>query len=166
MSVLHTDRIACGLLSVRARVSHKEQKSHKTCDLCHIHLEIILKYWLYLELEGGTIFYPKLLSEFTQVIAQVAQFWKMPISTFLHHTNSYILNVPQHCRWSNFELGPPVAIFYALHTVFIHVNDPPPINNYPSSPIGLLVNSPSFGLMGYWLRGHEGERNNCLVKSN
>ena len=22
------------------------------------------------------------------------------------------------------------------------------------------------GLMGYWLRGHEGERNNCLVKSN
>ena len=22
------------------------------------------------------------------------------------------------------------------------------------------------GLMGYWLRGHEGESNNCLVKSN
>ena len=22
------------------------------------------------------------------------------------------------------------------------------------------------GRMGYWLRGHEGERSNCLVKSN
>ena len=35
------------------------------------------------------------------------------------------------------------------------------INNYSSSPNGLSVNS---GLMGYWLRGHEGKRNNCLSK--
>ena len=33
-------------------------------------------------------------------------------------------------------------------------------DNYSSSPNGLLV----FGLMGYWLRGHEGERNNCFSK--
>ena len=30
-------------------------------------------------------------------------------------------------------------------------------NNYSSSPNG-------FGLMGYWLRGHEGERNICFSK--
>ena len=37
-------------------------------------------------------------------------------------------------------------------------------NNYSSSPNVLWDNS---GLMGYWLRGHEGERNNIvLVKSN
>ena len=34
-------------------------------------------------------------------------------------------------------------------------------NNYSSTPNRLWVNS---GLMGYWLRGHEGERNNCFSK--
>ena len=34
-------------------------------------------------------------------------------------------------------------------------------NYYSSSPNGLWVNS---GRMGYWLRGHEGERNNCFSK--
>ena len=34
------------------------------------------------------------------------------------------------------------------------------INNYSSSPNGLWV----LGLMGYWLRGHEGGRNNCFSK--
>ena len=33
-------------------------------------------------------------------------------------------------------------------------------NNYSSSPNGLWVNS----RMGYWLRGYEGERNNCFIK--
>ena len=32
-------------------------------------------------------------------------------------------------------------------------------NNYSSSLTGLWVDS---GLMGYWLRGQEGERNNCF----
>ena len=36
-------------------------------------------------------------------------------------------------------------------------------NNYSSSLNGLWVNS---GRMGYWLRGHEGKRNNISVKSN
>ena len=34
-------------------------------------------------------------------------------------------------------------------------------NNYSSSPNGLWVNS---GLTGFWLRGHEGEGNNCFSK--
>ena len=33
-------------------------------------------------------------------------------------------------------------------------------NNYSSSPNGFWV----FGLMGYWLRGHKGKRNNCFSK--
>ena len=37
-------------------------------------------------------------------------------------------------------------------------------NNYSSSPNGLWVNSPWGRNFGYWLRGHEGERNNCFSK--
>ena len=37
-------------------------------------------------------------------------------------------------------------------------------NNYSSSPESIAHEAE--GRMGYWLRGHEGERNNCLVKSN
>ena len=37
-------------------------------------------------------------------------------------------------------------------------------NNYSSSPNGLWVNSPWGRNLGYWLRGHEGERNNCFSK--
>ena len=41
-------------------------------------------------------------------------------------------------------------------------------NNYSSSPNGLWVDSPwgrtPNGLLRYWLRGYEGERNNCFSK--
>ena len=38
-------------------------------------------------------------------------------------------------------------------------------NNHSSSTNGLWVNSPSaFGLISSWLRGHEGERNDCFSK--
>ena len=36
-------------------------------------------------------------------------------------------------------------------------------NSCSSSPNGLWVNSP-FGLRPHWLRGHEGQRNNCFSK--
>ena len=44
-------------------------------------------------------------------------------------------------------------ILYAINKYIINMI----FNNYSSSPNGLWVNS-------YWLRGHEGERNNCFSK--
>ena len=50
------------------------------------------------------------------------------------------------------------------HQEFPRVPPPPGlINNYSSSPNELWINSP-WGRMGYWLRGHEGETNNCFCK--
>ena len=37
-------------------------------------------------------------------------------------------------------------------------------NNYSSSPNGLWVNSPWGRRPRYWLRAHEGEKNNCFSK--
>ena len=47
---------------------------------------------------------------------------------------------------------PLLALLYSLQPIF---------NNYSSEPECALS---QFGLTGYWLRGHEGEKKNCFSK--
>ena len=67
------------------------------------------------------------------------------------------------CMWGLYRLKKYFAGFETWPTILSVTETLRIISNYSSSPNGLCVNSPK-GRMGYWLRGHEGERNNCFSK--
>ena len=85
---------------------------------------------------------------------------RLPNFTLLHfnHNRFFFALFPFLAILALYFLGPPFNNIVIIISVWGNRGI---INNYSSSPNRLWVNS---GRMGYWLRGHEGERNNCFRK--